>query len=163
MNEEKKYKIVNGTSYLENTPDKVIEWLETSRERKQRIRIFYGNPETGQDWLEEHDTIGYIGRSTGINKIPLLIKSNRSDGGSAILDNKIVKITTMGTDRKIHVVYQNENYCLSGLDFRIVELENAFYGYNFEVYYNNNIQTRFKTRIKAENYIKFLKGERNKI
>jgi hypothetical protein len=35
-------KVVNGTSYKDSTPDKVIDWLEISRERKQRIRMFYG-------------------------------------------------------------------------------------------------------------------------
>lgn len=158
---EKKYKIINGTSYSEDTPDKVVEWLETSRERKQRIRIFYGDKITGKDWKEENDTIGHIGRSTGDIKIPLLIKSIRSYGGGAILDNCIIKITTTGTDRKIHTVYQHENYHLFKKQIEVLN-DNAG-EYPFSIWIDCEKQASFKTREKAENYILFLKGERNKI
>jgi len=100
-------KIVNGTSYHDETKPDVIKWLETSRERKQRIRIWYGK--NGQCWNDEYDTIGYVGRSTGNQKIPLLIHNSRSMGGGAILDDCIVRIDTKGSDGKIHTIYKDES------------------------------------------------------
>jgi len=103
----KKYNIINGTSYKIGTPKEVIEILENSRINKTRIRIFYGN-ESGKDWKEYHDIIGRIGRSGGMNKIPLLLKTKRSIGGCGISDNRIIKITI---DKK--TVYQHKCYKMS--------------------------------------------------
>ena len=82
------YKIVNGTSYHEETPDAVIAILEKSRQEKMRLIITYVSESSSGDFLER----GYVGRSTGEIKIPLLIRTKRSLGGSAILDNHIFKI-----------------------------------------------------------------------
>lgn len=100
---EQKYTIVNGTSFHVETPIEVVKWLETSRERGQRIRVFYGD--NGYCLNDEHNTIGTVGRSTGTRKIPLLIHSARCYGGSAIMDNKIVRIDTKDSKGKIATVY----------------------------------------------------------
>lgn len=51
---ENKYKVVNGISYHENTPDAVIRVLENAMRTNKRIRIFYGDTETDTDlWIEE--------------------------------------------------------------------------------------------------------------
>jgi hypothetical protein len=102
----KEYKVVNEISFDKTTPDKVCQIL--SRHcggRNTRVRIFLGDAKTGKDWLEVCDTIGYIGRSTGNVKIPLMIRRKDSLGGGAILDHCIVKITI---DKQ--VVYQHPNY-----------------------------------------------------
>lgn len=59
-----------------------------------RIRVWYGDTMTGASWGDEYDIIGTIGRSTGINKIPLLIANKRSLGGGAILTSRIIRIDT---------------------------------------------------------------------
>lgn len=56
-----------------------------------RVRIWYGDTETGRAWPEECDVLGYVGRSSGVQKVPLLIFDRRSSGG-AILTEKIVRI-----------------------------------------------------------------------
>lgn len=87
------YKITeSGTAYHAETPMQVIAVLEKARMNRQRIKVYFGNTETGKDWNEEHDTIGYIGRSGGTIKIPLLVHNARSLGGGALLDHCIVKI-----------------------------------------------------------------------
>jgi hypothetical protein len=102
----KKYKVVNGISFLTETPDAVCNILARyCGNRNQRVRIFLGDTKTGKDWFESYDTIGYIGRSCGTVKIPLLIHNTRSMGGSVILEHCIVKITV---DKK--TVYQHPNY-----------------------------------------------------
>ena len=57
---------MNGTSYHENTSEEVIKILERVRNSKERVRIFYGDTETGRDWMEIYNTIGTIGRSCGV-------------------------------------------------------------------------------------------------
>ena len=100
-------KVINGTTFHAETPIEVCNILNDaiSSRRSKRIRIFLGDKETGKDWNEFHDTIGYVGRSTGTSKIPLIIHNIRSAGGAAILDDCIVKITV---DKKI--VYQHPKY-----------------------------------------------------
>lgn len=100
-------KTVNGTSYKDTTDDEVIRTLETCRISKKRIRLFYGKD--GKSWNQEDDTIGSVGRSTGKNKIPLLIKSSRSMGGGAILDDRIYRIDTKDSKGRIVTVYQSDD------------------------------------------------------
>lgn len=89
----KEYKEVNGTSYSKDTSDKVIEVLERARANRTRITLDYGDVVTGKSWEECYDITGYVGRSTGSIKIPILVFNTRSMGGGSILDNRIIKIT----------------------------------------------------------------------
>jgi glutaredoxin len=89
---ETKYKIVNETSYHINTNDKVIEVLERCKANRTRIVIDYGNVETKESWNQVYDISGYIGRSNGSIKVPLLIHNSRSIGGGSLLTNCILSI-----------------------------------------------------------------------
>lgn len=91
---EKEYKVVNGTYYNKDTNDEVIRILEICRQNRTRIVLDYGDPETGKSWNETFDVTGYIGRSTGQIKIPILVYNNRSLGGGGILTHKIISIKT---------------------------------------------------------------------
>lgn len=153
------YKILNGTYYNSTTPDNVIKELEKARKGNYRIRIWYGDTKTGKDWLEINDIIGYVGRTTGPIKVPILLKKNNSTGGTAILDHCIIKITV---DKKI--VYQNPNYYLPKMEIkelpdRIIEASGLKYG----VYAQGLNIANKKTKKEAENEILFHKGLRNKI
>lgn len=150
------YHMANGTYYNKNTPNDVIRILENARMNHNRIRIFYGDSKTGRDWLEEYDTIGYVGRSTGSIKIPLLIYSNRSTGGPAILDDCIIKIT-----EKHKILYQLPSYFLPQLTVKEAEPLLRETGYFFSVMANDKVQANFETGKKANNYIAFLQGNRN--
>lgn len=87
-----KYADMTGTYYHEETPLEVCDILEESRISRTRIKIFYGDAKTGKEWGDTFS--GVVGRSTGSIKIPLEIKTSRSLGGGALLDNCIVKITS---------------------------------------------------------------------
>lgn len=103
---DKDYKVVDGTSFHKDTPMQVCRILNNAiNNRSQKIRIFYGDKETGIDWNESYDTFGFIGRSIGPIKIPLMIHSKRSLGGSGILDDNIVRITIDKKD-----VYKHPHY-----------------------------------------------------
>lgn len=152
-----KYKVVNGTAYHINTADSVIRILEYARQNRIRIRLWYGDAKTGRNWMEVYDTIGIIGRSTGTYKIPLLIKNSRSIGGSAILDNCIVKITI---DKK--TVYQHPKFYTSQMEIREASVELKQKGYFFSVFAGDVNIYNCKTRQQAENEILFHMGKRNK-
>lgn len=88
----KEYKVVNGTSHDIRTPDRVIQILENARISRNRLVIHYGDTNTGKAWGDKET--GYIGRSTGDNKIPLVVHNSRSFGGGGLLDYCIVRIET---------------------------------------------------------------------
>ncbi len=153
-----KYKVVNGTSYHEDTTDEIIKVLEEARIHNKRIRIFYGDTETGRDWMEVYDTIGTIGRSCGEVKIPLLINNSRSYRGAAILDNCIVKITI---DKR--VIYQNVKYYLPEMEIKEASEELKSKGYFYSVFAGGENTYNCETLNQAENEIAFYKGLRNKV
>jgi hypothetical protein len=148
-----KYKLYNGTHYEESTCDEVVAILDNCIRNKDfmRIRIFYGhtakNSVEGEDWLEEHDTIGRIGRSNGRIKIPLLLKKVCSYGGGGLLTSHIIRITQNKKD-----LYRHEKYHLPEL--RV---------YENVVLKNGEVIARFENNLKATHYLEFLEGVRNKI
>jgi hypothetical protein len=89
----KEYKLIGGTHFTEDTPEDVAVALELARVKGLRVRLFYGDQETGKAWNEENDVTGYIGRSFGPEiKAALLIPNARSIGGGAVLSSAVVAI-----------------------------------------------------------------------
>ena len=150
------YQVCNGTYYHQDTKKEVIQWLETSRERKQRIRIFYGSD--GTAWNEENDVLGHVGRSTGTTKIPLLIYSARSMGGGAILDNRIIRIDTKASNGKIVAVYQDNSVKFDHFSIGPSDME----GYHTNVINDitGEIYARCKTYKQGVNLADFMNGKR---
>ena len=99
--------ILNGTTYSEYASEKMVHLLETLRKDQTRVRFHWGNTGTGEDWGDEFDVKGTIGRSSGQMKVPLLIHNARSMGGGAILTDCIVKITNTKGGATI---YQHPKY-----------------------------------------------------
>lgn len=87
-----KYIEVNGTCYRYGTPERVITSLEGARKNNWRVKIDYGNVQTGKSWNETSGVSGYISRSTGCIKIPILVFNKRSYGGGGILTHDILSI-----------------------------------------------------------------------
>jgi len=56
----------------------------------ERMRFHYGDPKTGQLWGDV--VVGYVGRSTGRVKIPLVVHNSRSYGGQGLLDDCILLV-----------------------------------------------------------------------
>ena len=107
------YKIVNGTAYHIDTNDTIVNILENARNSPNitRLRLAYGDTSTGRDWGETTGINGYVGRSTGPIKIPLIISKINSLGGIALLDHCIIKIERKYNDRrKYKEIYRHKNY-----------------------------------------------------
>lgn len=152
------YKIISGTAFHINTPIEVCHLLNNSRENRNRIRIFYGDIETGRDWCEEWHTIGYIGRSTGSVKIPLLISSERSHGGPALLDHCIIKVTMAAGGRVLycHPLYNHGSWTVESTGGDLREK-----GYFYGAYRDGAPHANFKTLNQARRYVNFITGNRN--
>ena len=143
----KDYKVVDGVSFSQETNESVINILLDAMKHKDRIRIFFGNAESGTDWCETYDTMGTIGTSCGMTKVPLLIHSIRSMGGSAISTDSIVKIT-----RNKKVIYKHPDYnCNIKIDGDYIVDNN---GKNVSHFWT-------KDENKRKRFFEFLKGTRN--
>lgn len=144
-------------NFDEKTNDVVQRVITSAYHSKQRMRIVLGDVKTGEDWLEEHEIIGTLGRSTGTIKKPLLINNSRSMSGGAILTNCILKIVDVKTKR---VLYEASNYKKPIL----VKCASTHKDYMYDVYHvkngNNVLHARFKTEKKADNYIEFMQCRR---
>jgi hypothetical protein len=96
---------VNGTTYADAPPE-VIAILERCRADGTRIRVAYGTADC-QDTGEWWGTVGYVSRSMGPMKIPLLVFNKRAIGGHAITTGRVVRIETTKGRR---LLYQHPAY-----------------------------------------------------
>ena len=126
----------------------VADILNRLTESKQRVRLVYGDTETGKDWLKEYDVLGSIGRSTGANQIPLLISNSRSTGGGAIMEDCILKIADVKSKK---VLYQHDKYIAPKFD-----IVPSIVGYSVTVTIDGKMQANFKTIKQAQNYIDYM-------
>jgi hypothetical protein len=106
MNE---YSEFNGLFFSTVTPYVIKRIVSNCYHDHTRLRFCFGDKITGKDWCETYDTTGTIGRSTGSVKIPLLIKTKRSLGGSGLSCDSIVKIE-IKKGRKYVEIYKHTNY-----------------------------------------------------
>ena len=85
----------------------IAETLYSAYKRDVRVRIWYGDIETGHAWLEELDVTGRVGVSMGPIRIPILLSNIRSTGGGGILDHCIVKVQETKSKR---VLYEHPTF-----------------------------------------------------
>ena len=143
-------RVESGTCYHADTPETVVDLLETLRRSQRKVRIFYGDTETGRSWLDEQDCLGRIGRSLGPIKAPLLVEDGEC-GGPALLDHCIIRIDT---PRK--VLYRHPDFHVGAIDLRKRKLKRL----PWEVLIDGVVHARFPSKRKAVNYIAFISGTR---
>lgn len=143
-----------GTYYSSKTPKKVRQVLNRAIKEGLTLRVFYGKD--GEDWMEENDTIGKIGRSSGTLKVPLLLLEDGL-GGSAILTDSIVRIIDVISNKEL---YRHDSYRFKG-PFSIVdftdEVNNSAHK-SHAVTVNNETYARFDSFEMAASYVSFLAG-----
>ena len=80
-----------GTWFTPGTPKPVEDIIARHIGSDQRLRLTYGDQDTGRMWDDRPET-GRIGRTGGIMKSPILCANRRSTGGDLISTDAIVKI-----------------------------------------------------------------------
>jgi hypothetical protein len=138
-------------TFKEQTHPKVKELLELLNHSRRRVRIWYGDTDTGRSWNDEYHVTGIIGRSNGIAKIPLMVANRRSHGGGAILDHCIIRIDDINARQTL---YKHPNFH-TGL--HINRLEVVTYDFKKGSYMPMAI---FNNQIKARRYYDFMEGKR---
>jgi hypothetical protein len=139
----------SGTSYEAGTPPEISGIIDQEMDSNNRLRLFYGNTETGNDWNEEFHTIGYVSRSSGKVKVPILLPHADSKKGITILTTHIVKIIKINNSRRGSdvVLYQHPEYSPG----RIERSGNI-------VFRNGISHAKFLSPKKAQQYVEFLLG-----
>jgi len=145
-----------GTWFSIDTPDRVIDVLEDARVRLVPVRVFYGDRQTGRDWMEEYDVCGRVSRSNGGIKIPILLYSSRSMGGGSLLTNCILKIIS----REKRILYQAENYQLPMLF--LVRVGEGVHAVHRIMTANKKGEcvARFESNASAQRWMNFMQGSR---
>lgn len=155
-------KLKDGTYEERDKEDmrEVIWSCEFARNYEDRVRIWYGDIITGVSWDDEYFVTGYIGRTTGLYKIPIMLPNKRSSGGPAILTDRIIRIDF--TNSHSGPLYKHPKFHVDQMEVRDEEnTELRENGYVASVYQENKgCIARFKNRKQAENWVKFMKGER---
>lgn len=131
-------------TFDQSVPLNLQNLITNLNKTRARVRVWYGDINTGTAWPEEFEVLGYIGRSTGQHKIPLLVNNARSYGGGALLVSSIVRIdTTCGRVLYKHPTFEH-GITLEGLN----------------VYAHGALHARCKTESQAAKLAAFLIGER---
>ena len=150
-----------NTWYAPNTCQPVRDILEQYRKNRKHIRIFLGDQKTGTSWLDEHEVIGQVGRSMGPMRVPLLIVKTSDTGGGAILTDCIIRLMDVASGQ---VLWQHEKFNVPALTIKpVTEPEVLKEGLRFEVVTVNERYARFYTERQADDFIKFLKGDRMRL
>ena len=147
---------------FDNVDDKLISIILQYRgSDNERLRFFYGDRKTGRSWNEEFDVSGYVGRSCGNLKIPILLNKKNSCYGGALSLGSIIRVDEISSHRTLWKV---SNFHVEEMK---VMLNKSLKDYPFSVmrkkdgsdFFDDNI-ANFKTEVQAKRYIAFLKGER---
>jgi hypothetical protein len=140
-----------GTWFDHDTPSRVRSILESYRRSGDSLRIFYGDRNTGRDWMEENDVVGRVGRSCGAMKIPLLISDGES-GGPGILDACIVRICDVKSRQEI---YRHPKYHQGVLDIRSADCGPP---YTHGVWVDDSNHANFRSFGQAAQFVAFMTG-----
>lgn len=142
-------------TYPDKTPHEVRYALQEALTKKLRLRLFYGDPTTGEVWPEENDVTGYVGTTIG-NQSAILVHNARSHGGSEIIGDHVLAIyTTTGL-----CTYRHKN--LNFGDWRMEESKEggANYPLKYSVLHNGDVHAGFEDADKARRYIQFMTAQR---
>lgn len=153
-----RYKVTHdNTWYHAETPDDLIVVLEHARENKLHVRVWYGDTETGRDWMEEYNVTGRISRSTGHVQIPILLANTRSYGGPGLLDHCIVKLVCTETRQ---VLWVHPKYQIPVMEIKLDVEHEPRNLWTVSRIGEPGYVAQFKTRSQAERWADFMLGRR---
>lgn len=142
-------------NFNKKTPEPVRAVVQELYQNKHRARFFYGDLQTGEAWMEEHDVMGTVGKSTGPQPCPLLINNARSLGGGRIMGS-VVKIIDIDTRR---VLYEHPSFS-NPADRAELVMPSDHPAYVTNVVIDGKIHARFHSDKAAVNWLDFMQGKR---
>ncbi len=109
-----------------------------------------GNADTGEDWLDDFEVVGRIGRSMGPMRVPLLIEDGECGGGS-LITNSVLRIQRLsdGKDLYRHPAYKTPEIELCSSKEK---------GYVADAVWDGRTEASFKTWEEAERWRAFMIG-----
>jgi hypothetical protein len=123
----------------------------TGTRERVGVRLFLGDPETGRDWGEGNDVCGYIGRSMGRIKVPLMLATRHSTGGPAILTGNVLRILVNGRE-----VYRHPKYCAPAWETK----DDGPADLPFQVLRDGIVHARFRTEASRTRWLDYMTGRR---
>lgn len=154
--------IKHATWFNRHTCMEVRIALDTAREQGTMIRLWRGDTKTGKSWMDDHDVYGTVGRSMGPMKIPLLIENGRGDGGSAILDNCIIRIDGW-KGKQSWQIYKHPLWHVPEMSVEKNDDSETKGSHPDVVKCNGEVQARFASEAEARRYVDFHLGKVKKI
>ncbi len=146
--------VLSAKTYFDPGTDPLVQRaLERYRKSGKRVRVFFGDPETGRDWCEEWDVVGQIGRSGGTMKVPLLLPLGENFG-PAIMTSKVLRVMDVATNKD---VYRHVKYQVPGLEIEPLadpELPN----HKWAGYRDGELIARFRSNYEAVEWKEFVTG-----
>jgi hypothetical protein len=139
------------TYFDPGTERKAATVLESCRQTGNKVRLVLGNTVTGEPWLNEHDVVGKIGRSSGHLKVPLLMEDGESYCG-AILTVCLLAIIDWTSGRTL---YRHAAYRETDLSLKPTDNPDR----PWAVLHLNEVIAQFKDVGKACAYLAFMRGE----
>jgi hypothetical protein len=135
------------------TPPSVVAHLEYARLHHRKLRLFFGDQTAGRCWLEENDVTGFIGRSMGPVRVPILLALRSSRGGGAIMTRCIIRLIEANGQREL---WRHQNFHLP--EFQLRE-EQDQPKYRYAVHSDGACVARFITPQKRAQWLAFMRGE----
>lgn len=142
-----KTKVFKGLYFDDAADDEVIKAIYIAQMNRDKVKIYWGDTETGIPWAEEHDTIGKIGKSTGTKPIALLVPAN-SYGGQYISGKNILAIVTY-PDRK-YTLYKHPSFRKPIVEIKENDDPATMITYPFITLYNGELHGRHQSKLSAQ-------------
>jgi hypothetical protein len=140
----------NPANYFQlSTPSEVTLLLERFRRLGKEVRIFFGDPNTGRDDLEEDGVLGFVSRAADDPKVSILLE-NGETWGEPILTHRIVKLMD-AKDRS--VLWEHPSYKAP----RMVVVPGK-YGRGFSVNVDGKSYAGFNSKPGASKWVMFMNG-----
>jgi hypothetical protein len=152
LGKEKRLKVYNKVD------ESLMNTICLACKNHNRVRIWYGDRDSGRSWNEEYDVVGRIGRTMGVIKIPILVYNSRCYGGPAISVGSIIRIDDIEDKRTLWKV---SNFHVELMEIK--KTDNKDYPYS--VMQNKDDGTiqniaSFKAEEQAKRWIDFMNGKR---
>lgn len=111
-----------GLWFHPTSPEPLRNALASSRACGRKVRLYYGNPDSGECSLATTNNIGWIGRTSGAAlPYPMLMTSVEAKAGLRIFDSGVVRVQDL--DSSGMVIYEHPNYHLP--EMSVAEMPDA--------------------------------------